>query len=103
MKVATPHFAYPFAFNAKGEAIVVEQDGEADWRARAANVAVCPVGFREDLPEYGVPPLLFATIPIDVAGIREAISRWAELDASVEEHAEGLDQTVRAVIAEVSG
>lgn len=99
----TPHFAYPFAFNAKGQSVVVEQDSEADLRARAANVCVCPEGFRDELPEYGIPPLLFDTIPLPIAEVQAAIAKWAEVDLSVSEHAEGVETAVRKVLAEVAG
>jgi hypothetical protein len=101
MAVTTPHFAFPYNFNAKGQSVVVEQDSPGDLLARAANVAVCPVGFREDNPEYGIPSLLFQTVPLDIHGTQEAIARWAELSLQVSEHAEALRQATRIITAEV--
>jgi hypothetical protein len=71
---------------------VVEQDSPADLLARAKNVAVCPGGFREDNPDFGIPHLLFRTIPLDVAGTAEAVARWADLDVSASEHAQALER-----------
>ncbi len=97
-----PHFAYPFKFNAKGESIVVEQDSPGDLTARAANVAVCSEGFREDAPEFGIPPLLFQNVPLDINQVQAQIARWAELNLSVSEHGEALQTAVRIITAEVS-
>lgn len=99
----TPHFAYPFAFNSKGQSVTVEQDSEQDCVARAANVCVCTEGFRDELPEYGIPSLLFRTVPLPIGEVQEAVARWAEVDLSVSEHAEGVETAIRKVLAEVAG
>ena len=101
MAILTPHFAFPYSFDSKGRSTVVEQDSPGDLLARAANVAVCPVGFREDNPEYGIPSLLFQTVPLDTQGTQEAIARWAELSLQVSEHAQALQQATRIITAEV--
>ncbi len=95
---APPHFAYPFHFNAKGRSVTVEQDSAGDLVARAANVCVCTEGFREDLPEFGIPELLFKNLPLDVASVAADVSRWANLDASVAEHRKAIE-TVLEVTA----
>jgi hypothetical protein len=100
--IACPHFSETFTFNAKGEAVVVEQDSPGDLVARAKNVAVCPIGFREDHPDFGIPETLFQTIPLDTTGVRQAIAKWAELNLSISEHGEALQTAVRQVIMEVS-
>lgn len=99
----TPHFTYPFQFNTRGQSVTVEQDSPGDLLARAANVCVCPEGFRDELPEYGIPPLLFHTIPLPIGEVQAAVSRWAELNLSVSEHAEALQQAVRNVQIQVGG
>lgn len=102
MPAQTPHYAFPFAFSKKGEAVVVEQDSEGDLLARAANVSVCPQGFREDLPEFGIPPLLFRTVPLPTAEVQAAVARWAEISLSVTEQMEG-QPAYRKVLEEVNG
>ncbi len=97
-----PHFQYPFAFNARGQSKVVEQDSPGDLEARAANVCVCPIGFREDQPEYGIPELLFGTIPLDISTVQEEVARWANLDVEVTEHAKALEVATRLLEVGVS-
>jgi hypothetical protein len=82
--------------------VVVEQDSARDLVARAKNVAVCPIGFREDNPEFGVPETLFQTIPLNTTGVRQAIVKWAELNLTISEHGEALQTAVRQVFMEVS-
>ncbi len=96
--MAVPHFAYPFAFNSKGRSIVVEQDSEGDLKARAANVCVCPEGFREDLPEFGIEEVLFKNLPLNLAGIQSSVERWGNLDASVVEHRKALETALEVTV-----
>ncbi len=101
MSIASPHFSATFEILQKGSK-VVEQNSEGDLLARAKNVAVCPIGFREDVPEFGIPELLFKTVPLRLAEVRTEIARWAELDLSVAEHSEGLETAIRQVLAHVT-
>lgn len=101
MPVASPHCSSTFTIAPKGTQ-VVEQDSEGDLLARAKNVAVCPQGYREDNPDFGIPPLLFQSVPLDIASVQADIARWAELDLTVSEHMQGLETAVRTVLAEVS-
>ncbi len=86
MSIANPHFAPTFALGRTGSK-VVEQGSAEDLQARAKNVLVCPVGFRVELPEFGIPPLLFQTIPLNVKAISENVAQWAEVEASATEAA----------------
>lgn len=70
------HFNSPFSFNTRGEAILEREGTQGCVLANTYNVAVCPEGFREDLPEFGVPPLEFQTVPLHLAGLEEALLRW---------------------------
>jgi hypothetical protein len=100
--VFTPHFSSQFTFDAKGRSVVVEQDSEGDLIARAKNVAVCPQGFREDNPDFGIPQLLFRNVPLDVSAVQNEIARWADLSLSVTE-SEGVEAALRKVLVEVTG
>ena len=101
MAIANPHFAVTFAFNAKGQSVVVEQDSEQDLIARAKNVLVCEQGFREELPEYGVPSLLFRTVPLPLDAVQADVSRWAEIDVSLIESTPSLELATRQILAQV--
>ena len=100
MPITSPHNAPTFAIGQKGTA-VVEQGSEGDLLARAKNVCVCPIGFREDNPEFGIPSLLFKTIPLDISSVQTEVERWAEVDLTVSEYAEGLQTAIRNILAEV--
>lgn len=92
--------ASPLTFTKHG-AKTVEQESEQNIEECAFRVAVFPEGYREDLPEYGIPDLLFSSVPLDLALVEEAIRRWeprAELESS--EMAAGIARA-RDVIIEV--
>ena len=70
------HLNSPFSFNAKGESVTVEEESPACILAGVYNIVVCPEGFREDEPEFGIPPLEFSTVPVHVRALQEAVKRW---------------------------
>jgi hypothetical protein len=72
----TPHFAFPFAFQADGSAAVVQQDTVEEVAACVANVAICPQGFRTDQPAFGVPDPSFANLAIDTQPVEAALTTW---------------------------
>lgn len=83
--ISIPHFAAPFSFVA-GHASVLEQDDPAEIGAAVYNVAVCPQGFRIDLPDFGRPDPSFQAMPLDTAPILAALRRWEpRADLSAEE------------------
>ncbi len=104
MSVEVPHLAQPFSFTSAGVAKTVEQNSIADVQDCVLRVCLCPEGFREDEPEFGIPPLEFTAVPLQVAGVEEAVERW-EPRATVEitEAAlEAANQASRVVNIEVS-
>jgi phage baseplate assembly protein W len=95
------HLASPFTFTAHG-AKTIEQRTPEDITQCVYRVAVFPEGTREDIPEYGRPPLLFSTAPLDQALLEEAIARWEpRATVSSSEMAEGLARA-RAITLTVS-
>lgn len=70
-----PQCAAPFTIGKNGTETVEQGSVEAD-AAHIYNVAVCPQGFRDDLPEYGIPSLLWQTLPLDLTALEEALHRW---------------------------
>lgn len=86
-----PHFAFPFA---RGN--VVEQD-TPDHVNSCENVIVrCPVGFREERPDFGIPWPEFATAPLDPADITHALRRLEPRGtATGEEYADVVDASIR--------
>lgn len=71
----TPHFAWPFTFNAAG-AQVNEQDSLDDVFDCTQAIVACPVGARSDLPGFGIPNPLFAQAPLDTSGIARSLTYW---------------------------
>jgi hypothetical protein len=95
------HLAVPFAIGKHG-ARTNEQGSQADILASAVNVVQCPEGFREDLPQFGRPELLFNVTPLPLADLAAAVGLW-ERDATpvVVEEAVGRVRSERNVEVEV--
>jgi phage baseplate assembly protein W len=72
---ALPHFSYPFRFGGPNAA-VSEQDSLEEIADCCATVLLCPLGYRDELPEFGLPPQTFATPAPDRDDIRGALDMW---------------------------
>lgn len=70
-----PHFDYPFRMGSNGHAVENEQDDDNDVIARVQAVLRTPLGFREDLPDFGVAEVLFRE-KIDAEEVRQALEQW---------------------------
>jgi phage baseplate assembly protein W len=70
-----PHFDLPFRF-ANGAAVAVEQDTTDDVVACVYAILVCPVGYRAELPEFGVEDPTFSEGAPDADAIADAIAQW---------------------------
>jgi phage baseplate assembly protein W len=80
----TPQFSYPFSIDSTGTAesnpnyglpVVVEQNSPEDVAACVANIVVCPQGSKMGDPSFGVPSVLFQTLPVNTNGILAAIQK----------------------------
>jgi phage baseplate assembly protein W len=81
-------FAAPFKFDSVGEAETIVQGTQADILASVLNICECPEGFRDDLPEFGIPQLEFQTVPLQLQALEEAVVRWEpEATLTIIEHA----------------
>lgn len=100
MSETPEHLSSPFTITARG-AKTIEQDTPADIENCVFNIAVCPEGYREDEPSFGVPELAFQQIPLNLPEYEAAIQLGeprAELEGS--EMADGVERA-RNVIVEV--
>lgn len=70
-----PTFTAPFTFT-NGVANVAEQDTIDDVASCVRNVVSCVQGFRDDLPDFGIPDPLFQAAPFNPQAMQEAIGRW---------------------------
>lgn len=70
-----PHFALPFRF-ANGAAVVVEQDTTDEILTCELAILLCPVGFRVELPDFGIADPTFSQGVPDVSVIAAALTQW---------------------------
>lgn len=85
-----PHFRWPFELCTRHDQIkVVEQDSSEHIMACENVIVRCPVGFREDRPEYGVPWPEYNQ-KIDDGGIAAALRRWEPRSQADVSHAREL-------------
>jgi phage baseplate assembly protein W len=88
-----PHFNAPFALSASGAA-VVDQNSPEEILACVNNIVSCPIDFRVELPNFGIPWPQFVEAPVPFAGIAQAVLLWeprAQLSA-VEQVLSTIDQ-----------
>ena len=100
--VETPHFAYPFELGSTN-VNVVEQD-TAEHVMACENVIVrCPIGFREDRPEFGWPfPEFRQSLNLDE--LEAALRRFEPRGtATATEYVNLADAATREVTVEVRG
>ena len=88
-----PHFALPFRFGP--QAAVSEQDSIDEIADCALAIVLCPIGYRVELPTFGLPASVFASPRVDVDGMRTAIDSWEpRAQATLDEHIDVLDVLV---------
>ena len=71
MSFETPHWGFPFA---RGS--YVEQDSAEHVGACEARIVSCPVGARQERPEFGIPWPMFAQLPLELGPIQAAMQRF---------------------------
>jgi phage baseplate assembly protein W len=76
MTITTPQFDAPFRLDHDGQVATVEQGSPADVAACVYNIAVCPQGAKLGDPAFGVPSLLFNTIPLNTSGLLAALRKF---------------------------
>ena len=95
--VDLPHFSLPFRFT-NGAAAVVEQDTTEEVAACVEAILRCPIGFRDELPEFGAPSPLFDQAPVPVEELRQAVAEWEpRASADFTEYGDTVDEAIRTV------
>jgi phage baseplate assembly protein W len=97
-----PHFAAPFRF-VNGAAVVFEQDTTDEIMGCVLAVVLCPLGFRVELPDFGVPDPTFTEGAVRVDVLEAALAEWeprAHQDA--EAWPDALDAFVSHVLVRVA-
>lgn len=84
-----PHFTHPVAFQAAPDgtvSIAVTEQGSADdTRSCVARVASFKIGTRDELPEFGITPLVFQRGDLRVDVLRAQLERWVDADLDAQE------------------
>lgn len=95
-----PHFRYPFKFGSGVDkhALVNEQDSEDDVMACVLAVVKTQRGWRDDLPDFGLVPTLFAEQPLKIADIQAALDQWEERAAYLVTAQEHFKERLAAII-----
>lgn len=70
-----PHFSFPFRFD-NGHAVVVDQDTTDEIMACELAIVLCPLGFRVELPDFGILDPTFSEGGVNVEAIAAALSAW---------------------------
>lgn len=96
-----PHFDLPFRFGGP-QAAVNEQDSIEEVASCVNAILLCPLGYRPELPEFGIEDPAFAQMPLDRDGIRRQVELWEpRASVALEEQQVPNDETatqLRAVV-----
>lgn len=102
MPADRPHFAFPFQLGYDGKVGVVEQDSIEHVVACENVIVRCPLGFRDDRPEFGWPFPTFQTTPLDLSSLESALNRYEPRgNANAVEYADAVDEAIRHISVDV--
>ncbi len=89
MAFERPHIQFPFQRGANGKVNCVEQ-GEPEHVMSCEMVIVhCPLGYRDDRPDFGWPWPELQNMPLDLSGLEQALERFEPRgDANVTQYAD---------------
>lgn len=80
----------------------MEQDTEEHIMSCEYMIVHCPLGWREEKPEFGWPWPEFATIPLDLSSLEAALRQWEPRSrATAQEYADIAEAAVRDVTVSV--
>jgi phage baseplate assembly protein W len=102
MPVDIPHFDVPFSIPGSS-ARVVEQDSEEDVTNCVEVLLRYSIGFRIDVPEFGIPDPTFTEVPLDLKTVRGAIVEWEPRASALVEEQETDNPILRSVLVRVTG
>lgn len=100
--INTPHFDYPFRRNSQGFAAEVEQDTIQEITNSALAVLKTPLGFRIELPDFGIRELALQENGPSLQEIRSALNTW-EPRALYEMDSADIDRLAKLITVNVSG
>lgn len=92
-----PHFVLPFRV-ANGAAVVVEQDTTDDVLVCVLAILLCPLGYRAELPDFGIDDPTFSEGFVDLESITRTLAEWEpRADALMTQQVDSMDDLVRYV------
>jgi phage baseplate assembly protein W len=71
-----PHFVFPFRRGANGHVNVVEQDTIAHIMSCETVIAYCPLGARQERPEFGWDWPIYNAWPINTTSLEQALATF---------------------------
>lgn len=78
-EVDTPHFALPLRLGKNGHVFLNQQDTGDDILDCVKAIIAYPIDVRKDMPEFGIPDLLFRQQSgAIIEQVRQAISDWED-------------------------
>jgi phage baseplate assembly protein W len=96
-----PHFSLPFRF-AGSSVAVNEQDSIEEVADACLAILLCPVGFRVELPSFGLEDPTFTSPAPDLDTVREALDQWEpRAAAAISEYPDLLDALIAHVEVDV--
>jgi hypothetical protein len=96
-----PHFVLPLRFD-RGAAVAAEQDSTDDVVSCVLSIMLCPVGFRSELPTYGIEDPTFTEGVVQADDITADVLKWEpRADLVMEQRGDLLDDLVATVTAHI--
>jgi len=96
-----PHFSYPFRFGP--QAAVSEQDSLDEIADCVLVTVLCPLGFRVELPEFGLEDMTFSMPSPDLEELRSQVEFWEPRATAVfDTQLDSLDALLAHVEARIS-
>lgn len=104
-RIDTPQISYPFEILQSGKVREVEQDTLDEIGMSVEIILRYQTGTRDELPEFGVPDILFTESNEDLSGVlAEHVSRWeTRAPVFIEERPGDWDTMVRHFTARIEG
>jgi hypothetical protein len=97
-----PHFAFPFERDSAGKVRVVEQDSSDHIMSCEHVVVRCPLGWRDERPEFGWPFPEFHNVPLDLGPLKAALERFEPRgEARVDQYIDAASAAITHITVEV--
>ena len=101
MSLERPHCAFPFRRDGSGKVVCVEQDEPEHISSCEQAIIACPVGWRDDRPDFGWPFPMFRNQPLNLDALTMALQTCEpRSDATAEAVYDDAQAAVRMMLGE---